>query len=272
DGRRPRRRFPHPSQAMTESQTNESRSGSRARTVILAVAGLALLLFLGRRGASFVPGILDAIRGLGPWAWAAYIALYVVAAVAWIPGSLLTLASGAIFGLWGGTLLTLIGATLGATAAFVVARYVARSAIERRLGHNPKLAAIDRALARQGPKLVFLIRLSPAFPFNVLNYAMGLTGVRLWSYVWTTFLGILPGTFMYVYAGYAAGQIATAAEAGPRGPAYWALIGVGGVATVAVTVLVTRIARRAVEEATEPDSEAGPEPTSAPEPAADSLS
>ncbi len=234
----------------TVDASEESRARSW-RTPLLIGVGLVALFLLGRSGASLVPSALDAVRSLGPWAAVAYIVVYVVATVAWIPGSILTLASGAIFGLWAGTALTLVGATLGATAAFLVSRYVARSRIERRLGDNPRLAAIDRALARQGPKLVFLIRLSPAFPFNMLNYALGLTGVRLWPYIWTSFIGMAPGTFLYVYGGYAAGQIAGASAEATRGPAYWALLAIGGLATVAVTVMVTRVAKRALDDATD---------------------
>jgi len=238
----------------TDDDTDESRLPWR--TLLLVAAGVVVLVWIGRSGAALVPEALDAVRSLGPWAAIGYVAIYIVATVAWIPGSILTLASGAIFGLWAGTALTLVAATLGATAAFLVARYVARAPIERRLGDSPKLAAIDKALARQGPKLVFLIRLSPAVPFNALNYALGLTGVRLWSYVWTSFLGMAPGTFLYVYGGYAAGQIAGAGSEATQGPAYWALLGVGGLATVAVTVLVTRIAQRALDENTEVRDEA----------------
>ena len=238
---------------MSES-TTENRPRRPLRTALILIAALTGLVLLGRSGATWVPVALEAIRSLGPWAAVAYVAAYVIAAVAWIPGSILTLASGAIFGLVGGTLLTLVGATLGATAAFLVSRYVARARIEERLGENPKLAAIDRALSREGPKLVFLIRLSPAFPFNALNYALGLTGVRLSSYVLTSFLGMAPGTFLYVYGGYAAGQLAGAAGDAGRSPGSWALLAVGGAATIAVTVLVTRIARRALNEATEADA------------------
>ncbi len=231
------------------------------RWAAAAVVAVMALVLLGRQGAEFVPRALDAIRALGPWAWAGYIVVYVVATVAWVPGSILTLASGAIFGLWLGTALTLVGATLGATAAFLVSRYLARESIEQRLGDSPKLRAIDRALAREGPKLVFLIRLSPAVPFNALNYALGLTGVKLRAYMWTSFFGMAPGTFLYVYAGYAAGQVAGAMDTNPRGPGYWLLLTVGLIATIAVTVLVTRVARRAVEDATDPEAEmwTGPE-------------
>ncbi len=217
----------------------------------VGAAVLAGLIFFGRQGAAPVLELLQSVRELGPWAPVIYIAVYIIAAVAWIPGSLLTLAAGAIFGLWQGTLYTLIGATLGASAAFLVSRYLARGAVERRLGKNEKLAAIDRAIGREGARLIFLLRLSPAFPFNAMNYALGLTGVRLWPYMWTSFLGMAPGTFLYVYAGFTAGQVTIARDAAPHGPGHWIVLGLGLITTIAVTVLVTRVARRAVKSATE---------------------
>jgi len=210
------------------------------------------VVFLARQGADLVPRALDAVRGLGPWAAMAFIAFYAVATVAWVPGSVLTLASGAIFGLARGTLFTLAGATLGATMAFLVSRHLARGALERRIGADPRLAAMDEAVGREGPRLIFLLRLSPAFPFTLMNYALGLTAVRLRDYVLASAVGMAPGTFMYVYAGFAAGQVAMGASgAGERGAGEYALLAVGFLATVAVTVFVTRIARRALRAATE---------------------
>jgi len=237
----------------------ERPSGSGRATrwgrLVAGAIGLALLVLLARSGADRVPAILRAIDGLGPWAVVAYVALYTVAAVAWVPGSVLTLAAGAIFGLLYGTLYTIVGATLGASLAFLVARHVARGPIERRLGDSPKLRAVDEAIAREGAKIVFLIRLSPVFPFNALNYALGLTRVKFRDYVPASAIGIIPGTFMYVYAGHAAGQVAAgAAGAGPSGWGRYALLGVGLLATVAVTVVVTRAAKRALAGTTGLDS------------------
>lgn len=217
----------------------------------LLAAGVVIvgLLVLGRRAAGSVTDLLQAIAELGPWAAVAFVALYAAATVAWVPGSILTLAAGAIFGLVQGTLYTLAGATLGAALAFLVARHLARSAIEKRLGDHPKLRAIDEALAREGAKVVFLVRLSPVFPFNALNYALGLTRVRFRDYVLASAVGMIPGSFLYVYAGYTAGQIvADATGAAPRGTGYYVLLGAGLIATVGVTVLVTRTARRALHE------------------------
>ncbi|MEX2473305.1 MAG: TVP38/TMEM64 family protein [Gemmatimonadota bacterium] len=222
-------------------------------------AGLLILLaviVLVRTGSDRIPDALRAIDALGPWAAVAFIALYAGAAVAWIPGSILTLAAGAIFGLIEGTLYTIVGATLGASLAFLVSRYVARSAIERRLGDSPKLRAVDEAVAREGAKVVFLIRLSPIFPYNALNYALGLTRVKFREYVPASALGMIPGTFMYVYAGHTAGQVAAGtAGAGPEGLGRYALLVLGLLATVAVTVLVTRTARRALARTADLETE-----------------
>ncbi|MEX2466549.1 MAG: TVP38/TMEM64 family protein [Gemmatimonadota bacterium] len=235
---------------MTETDPQARRSRPWRR---LMLGGLVLvgLFLLARAGADRIPEILRRVDEMGAWAGVAYVALYAVAAVAWIPGSILTLASGAIFGLVRGTAYTLVGATLGASLAFLVSRYVARAAIERKLGRSPKLEAVDEAIAREGAKVVFLIRLSPVFPFNALNYALGLTRVRFRDYVPASALGMIPGTFMYVYAGHAAGQVAAGtAGAGPEGPGRYVLLGLGLAATVAVTVVVTRAARRALEQRT----------------------
>ncbi len=222
-------------------------TGIRWTRILIGVLALVAVVVLARMGSDKIPGILRSIDALGPWAAAAFIALYAIAAVAWVPGSVLTLAAGAIFGLLEGTLYTIVGATLGASLAFLVSRYLARGTIERRLGDSPKLRAVDEAIEREGAKIVFLIRLSPVFPFNALNYALGLTRVKFREYVPASAFGMIPGTFMYVYAGHAAGQIAAGtAGAGPDGPARYALLVLGFVATVAVTVLVTRTARKAL--------------------------
>ena len=131
-------------------------------------------------------------RPLGVWGPLVFIAGYAIAAVAFIPGSILTLAAGAIFGLVSGIVYVFIAATLGSCLAFLVARYFAREAIERKLADTPRFAAIDRAVSAQGRKIVFLLRLSPVFPFNLLNYALGLTNVRFVDYAIAAF-GMLPG-------------------------------------------------------------------------------
>lgn len=220
----------------------------------LRIAGglvlLAALVAAGRVAGHSVPALAERIDAMGAWGPVAFVAVYVVATVALVPGSLLTLAAGALFGLWRGVALVFIAATLGATAAFLVSRYVARSAVERRLARTPGFAAVDRAVAVEGRKIVFLLRLSPLVPFTLLNYALGLTRVRLVDYVVAS-VGMLPGTLLYVYYGKLAGDVAAVAGgvAPQRSSAGWAVLTLGLVATVAVTTIVTRIARRALAEA-----------------------
>jgi uncharacterized membrane protein YdjX (TVP38/TMEM64 family) len=160
--------------------------------------------------------------------------------------------AGAVFGVASGTVYVFIAAVLGSGAAFLVSRYLARAAVERRIEGNQRFAAIDQAIAQQGRKIVFLLRLSPVFPFNLLNYALGLTKVRFIDYMVAS-LGMLPGTLLYVYLGTVGGEAAAAvggAEVG-RSAGEWALLVVGLLATVAVTAFVTRIARRALQEVTD---------------------
>lgn len=225
---------------------HEPRRGLPWKTAAAVVVVIAALILIGRQGADLLPALLERIRNLGPWAAVVYVSLYAAATVAWVPGSLLTLAGGAIFGLVAGTAYTLVGATLGASLAFLVSRYLARAAVERRIGESRKLQAVDEAVGREGAKVVFLLRLSPVFPFNALNYALGLTRVRFRDYVAASAAGMVPGTFLYVYTGHTAGQVASAAAGQARGAGYYALLGVGLLATVVVTVLVTRAARRAL--------------------------
>jgi uncharacterized membrane protein YdjX (TVP38/TMEM64 family) len=220
--------------------------------IILGLAALLALILVGRRAAALVPAFAAWVNGLGPWGPLVFIAGYVVATVAFVPGSLLTLAAGAIFGILKGVALVFVGATLGACAAFLVARYVARGAIERRLAGNAKFAAIDRAIAREGRKIVILLRLSPVFPFNLLNYGLGLTQVRFVDYL-VAMIGLVPGTTLYVYSGRLAGDVAALAggAAPARGPAYYAVLVLGLAATIAVTSVVTRAARRALSGVTD---------------------
>jgi uncharacterized membrane protein YdjX (TVP38/TMEM64 family) len=220
-----------------------------ARIAAIAAALVALVL-VGRTVGGYVPRFAEWIDGLGALGPAAFVLGYAIAVVGFVPGSLLTLAAGAIFGLAKGTALVFVAAVLGSTAAFLLSRTVARKAIARRVEGDPRFAAIDRAIEREGRRIVFLLRLSPVFPFTLLNYALGLTRVRLVDYLVAS-AGMLPGTLLYVYSGKVAGDLATLAggAAVPRGAGYWAVVALGFAATLIVTILVTRVARRALREA-----------------------
>jgi len=228
---------------------------SLARVALIAV-GIAALWALGRLSGGAVPAFAAWVERQGAWGAAGFVAGYAAATVAFVPGSLLTLAAGAIFGLARGTLYVLVAATLGAALAFLVARYAARPWVERRIASNPRFAAIDRAVGRQGRWIVFLLRLSPVVPFNLLNYALGLTRVRFADYLVAS-IGMLPGTLLYVYYGKLAGEVTALAGGAPaaaKGAGYYAWLGFGLAATIAVTAIVARIARRALDEAAVADS------------------
>lgn len=179
----------------------------------------------------------------------AFIAIYILATVAFIPGSILTFGSGVLFGVVWGSLYVFISATLGATIAFLVGRYLARGWVAKKIEGNHKFRAIDQAVGKEGLKIVLLTRLSPIFPFNLLNYAFGITGVSLKDYVIGS-VGMIPGTVMYVYMGSLASNLATIGTASqPTNPGVqWAIRIIGFIATVAVTLYVTKVARKALEE------------------------
>ena len=179
----------------------------------------------------------------------AFIVIYILATVAFIPGSILTFGSGVLFGVVWGSLYVFISATVGATIAFLVGRYLARGWVAKKIEGNHKFQAIDQAVGKEGLKIVLLTRLSPIFPFNLLNYAFGITGVSLKDYVIGS-VGMIPGTVMYVYMGSLASNLATIGTASqPTNPGVqWAIRIIGFIATVAVTLYVTKVARKALEE------------------------
>lgn len=216
-------------------------------SLLAGLVALVVLLLLGRRLAGYIPAFAGWVESLGALGPIAFMAGYVLATVALVPGSLLTLAGGALFGVVRGTAFVFVAATLGAIAAFLIARYAARAAVVRRLGGQPRFRALDAAVAREGRRIVFLIRLSPLFPFNLTNYAVGLTSIPLRDYA-IACLGMLPGTLLWVYYGRLIGDVAAlvAGAPTPRGTAYWSLLGIGLLATVAVTALITRAAKRAL--------------------------
>jgi uncharacterized membrane protein YdjX (TVP38/TMEM64 family) len=222
------------------------RSVGRLLTVLALIGGLILV---GRTMSRQLAAITVWVDGLGAAGPAAFVLIYALATVAFVPGSILTLAAGAIFGLAAGTLYTLIAATCGASIAFLAARYVLRGLVERRLATHRKFAAIDHAIAREGLRIVFLLRLSPFFPFNFLNYALGVTSVRFGDYVLAC-VGMVPGTLLYVYYGKLAGDVARAAGnlTPERGAGYYAVMVLGLLATIAVTAYLTRLARRTLAE------------------------
>src|SRR5437016_12699934 len=230
--------------------SNDKRGNSKSaigRLIVLLVSVIAL--FLAMR---FLPvqqwlkSFNDWVGQMGVAGVFIFIGVYALATVLLAPGSILTIGAGFAFGLWKGFLAVSAAATLGASLAFLVARFVARDKIEAMARRNTKFQRMDHAIGKQVAKLVFLLRLNPVIPFNLSNYFYGLTAVKFWPYVLASWIGMMPGTFLYVYIGTAGKAAVSAAggEAVKRGWQYWTFISVGLVATIVVTIWVTTIARR----------------------------
>ncbi|MBN1237668.1 MAG: TVP38/TMEM64 family protein [Gammaproteobacteria bacterium] len=213
-------------------------------TLALVLLGLLIVIAISPVGEWLALGV-GWVEQHPRLSWLAFIATYIVAAVLVVPGSVLTLGAGFVFGLPLGVLLVSIGSVLGAAAAFLVGRFFARDWVAERVARLPRFRALDSATRHEGFVIVFLARLSPLFPFNLLNYGLGLTGVRFRDYFFATWLGMLPATILYVYVGTLAKDLTDLTnggiEQGPLGTALWIA---GFAATVLLTVLITRKANR----------------------------
>jgi uncharacterized membrane protein YdjX (TVP38/TMEM64 family) len=212
-----------------------------AGAAVPIVAGLAL----GRLVSPWLPEFAAWVNTLGVWAPIGYVVAYVAVVILMLPAFLLIMAGGAVFGMVKGSLLALTGAMLGGTGAFLIARYFARSFVERRVAANPTLAALDRVIGEDGLKLVFLLRLSPAVPFVLSNYALGITKVRLRDFMIGT-VGLAPIVLTFAAYGSASG-------AGPRAdgsPAVSPLmLTLGIIVTVVLGLVLARIVQKALREA-----------------------
>ncbi|WP_396624278.1 TVP38/TMEM64 family protein [Luteitalea sp.] len=217
-----------------------------------AALGLALLVagvLVARSQVHHVASLLLWVRGLGWLAPVVFGAIYALAVPFAVPGSLLTLTAGALFGLWPGVPVVFCASTVGSSLAFLVARHVARPWVEAWAAGHPRFAAVDRAVSAEGTRMVFLLRLTPLVPFTVLNYLLGLTRIR-WRDMVLASPGTLPGTFLYVYYGHVIGDVAAVAAGArpPRSPAQYAILATGLVAAVLVAMRVAAVARRALTD------------------------
>lgn len=249
------------------SDGSEAKKSSRIKLVILflviaTLLGLSILLPLGE----YVQKLMVYLQEIGPIGLVILAVLYVFACVLLVPGSILTLGAGFLaaaawpenflLALLLATITVSVGSVTGATLAFILGRTFARSWIESRIAGNAKFRALDEAIAQQGLKMVFLVRLSPALPFNIVNYALGLTRVRLRDYVLASWIGMLPGTVMYVYFGMGVQSVTALAGTAPEGGTGKLIFqAVGLVATIAIVVLITRIAKKSFDEAVNTHSE-----------------
>jgi uncharacterized membrane protein YdjX (TVP38/TMEM64 family) len=197
----------------------------------------------------FLQNALQWINSLGAIGGIVFIGIYIIATLAFLPAALLTLGAGVIFGVIWGSIYVFIGATLGAIAAFLGGRYLAQGWVKEKISSYKKFAIIDKAVSKEGLKIVLLVRLSPLFPFNLLNYAFGITSVSFQDYLIGS-VGMIPGTIMYVYFGSLVGDIALIGS--KNQPVniilHWVIQIMGLIATIAVTVYVTKIAKKALED------------------------
>jgi uncharacterized membrane protein YdjX (TVP38/TMEM64 family) len=225
----------------------KARTGAKLAVALLIVTALLSLRALPL--SEWLAALNGWVAELGPAGLLLYAVVYALATVLLLPGSLLTLAAGAAFGLFSGFVSVWLGATLGLALAFLVSRHFARRRVEDWIRSKPRFKAVDRAIAQEGWKIVFLTRLSPVFPFNFQNYAYGLTRIAFWPYALASTVGIVPGTFLYVYLG-SVGRSGLEAAAGENVQTLRLVLRIVGlVATVLVTLYITRIATRALKEA-----------------------
>ncbi len=227
----------------------KARTELRVAAALLLVVVIAVGLFV-LPAKDLLVSFLQRLESMGPWGPVLLAGVYVVACVLFVPGVILTLGAGFLFGVVTGTIAISCGSVLGATAAFLVGRTWLRDSIERQVAAYPRFHAIDRAVGEHGFKIVLLTRLSPLFPFNVLNYAFGLTNVRLWHYVLASWIGMFPATVMYVYLGSALKNMAEVATGTTSGGVLERMFFLAGLAmTVIATIVITVIARRALNQA-----------------------
>jgi uncharacterized membrane protein YdjX (TVP38/TMEM64 family) len=227
--------------------------------VATALIGLAGVVAFVRAAGGEIPRIAAWVDAQGVWAPLAYIGGYAVLTLAFVPGALPTMTAGVVFGLLPGTVYAFVGEILGGVAAFWLARSVARPLVEAQLARSLRFTALDRAVAREGRRIVLMMRMSPAIPFNVLNYALGLSTIRFGDYLVASFASI-PGALLYVYYGKLIGDVAALASGAPvpHDAIYWTATIGGLLATIAVSVVLARIATQALRDA----SVVPPPPTS----------
>ncbi|MEQ8466731.1 TVP38/TMEM64 family protein [Coleofasciculus sp. E1-EBD-02] len=235
--------------------TQLSKCSLNSKHKLIIISGLVIILIVAAQSFN-IRGLLQAsllwVESLGVLAPIVFIVIYNLATVLFIPGSLLTLKGGCLFGVVWGSIYVTIAATLGAVCAFLIGRYLSRDWVCRQIESNPKFKAINQAVKKEGWKIVLLTRLSPIFPFNLLNYAFGVTQVSLRDYSLGS-IGMIPATVVYVYIGSLATDLATLTMSNKPATketqiAQWVIRGIGLIATVAVTVYITHLAKKALDE------------------------
>ena len=230
-----------PQNELQNSNPNGKRKAIIASVLLVVLLIGSKLLPLGQWLSNFSVWI----QGQGWKGWIYYILVYGIGTALFFPGSLLTIMAGAAFGIVRGSILALLGALIGAAFAFACGRYFFRKRVEQMTAQKPGFENLDDAIAEHGWKIVFLLRLSPLFPFNALNYALGLTKVSFRDYMSASALGMVPGTFLYVYLGHL-GKASFSAKQHSRSPQEYVLLVAGLIATIALSVYLGKIAKKAL--------------------------
>lgn len=237
---------------MTDPRPTDEENDSGSRWLQIAVGvglvGAIVALVVGPTE-QWLRGLIGWVEGLGAMGGVKFAVIYVAATILFLPGLILTVAAGFLFGWFWGTVAVSAASTIGALGAFFIGRYLARDVIRKKVADHPKFYAVYRAIEREGFKVVLLTRLVPLFPFNLLNYAYGLTDVSWRKYLLASWLGMIPGTVAYVYVGATAGSLARAFAAdSPPEAATYGLWGLGIVAVIGVVWIMTQRARAELEQ------------------------
>jgi uncharacterized membrane protein YdjX (TVP38/TMEM64 family) len=231
---------------MSNPATEPRKPNRTVRFVLLAlvaVAVVALWKFLPLQ--DWIMTFQASVRGMGAVGVVLFIIIYALATIALVPGSPITLAAGVAYGLWAFPIVV-VAATLGAALSFIAARYVFHDRVQARITRYPKLSAVNEAIREEGWRIVFLLRLSPAFPFSLQNWFLGITPVAFWPAQVATFFGIMPGTLLYIWIA----DLGATAGSGDTSLYQTLFLGFGLLVTLVVTVLVTRKAAAKLREAT----------------------
>ncbi len=229
------------------SDTTSKGTGNHLKLLAVLGAGAVVVLsYLLLPVSEWLTSFQSYVNNFGALGWLIFIVVYALTAFFLIPGSILTVAAGVAYGLWAFPLV-IAGATLGSAISFLAARHVFHDKVQSRIGEYPKFSAVNEAIREEGWRVVFLLRLSPALPFSLQNWFLGLMPVGFWPSQIATFFGIMPGTLLYVWVSSLGGE---AAAGGMQGASIlrYTLLGIGLLATLAVTVIITRKAREKLKE------------------------
>lgn len=231
---------------MNDPQSTVQRGQMKWLILGAAIIGFGLLYWALPIG-EWLSSFQTWVQGYGVLGWGIFIIVYAVTSFFLIPGSILTLGAGVAYGLWGFPLV-IIGATLGSAISFLAARYIFHDRVQAKVSEYPKFKAVNEAIRDEGWKVVFLLRLSPALPFSLQNWFLGLTPVGFWPSQIATFFGIMPGTLLYIWVSSLGGEAAAGGDGSDAGFARYIVLGLGLLATLVVTILVTRKAQQKLKE------------------------